>query len=137
MTLNVVELFWLAVGLFLLTNPFNAVPTTGTINTQQLIQMGTHTEKLQHTLQHLPATTGQQLQDEQIAVSELKQSEIQDPDSLEAANPTDPEGKRRREARLHRKSAQINDIDKSLTESPNDNSPNGAPHQGRQVNITV
>lgn len=112
------------------------MPTTGTINTQQLIQMGTHTEKLQHTLQHLPATTGQQLQDEQIAVNESKQVEVQDPDSLEATNPTDPEGKRRREARL-RKSAQDNDIDEFLTKSSNDNPFNGAPHQGRQVNITV
>ena len=121
----------------MLIDYFNIVPTTGTINTQQLIQMGTHTEKLQHTLQHLPATTGQQLQDEQITVNELKQFEIQDPDNLEATNPTDPEGKRRREARLRRKSAQNNDIDESLTESPKDIPPNVAPHQGQQVNITV
>ena len=125
------------VDLFLLTESFNTVPTTGTINTQQLIQMGTHTEKLQHTLQHLPATTGQQLQNEQIALNELKQFEIQDPDNLEAANPTDPEGKRRREARLRRKSAQNNDIDESITESSKNSPPNMATHQGQQVNITV
>ena len=113
------------------------MPTTGTINTQQLIQMGTHTEKLQHTLQHLPSTTGQQLQEEQIAVNESKQIEVQDPENLEATNPTDPEGKRRREARLRRKSAQDDDIHESLTKSPKDNPSNGAPHQGRQVNITV
>ena len=121
----------------MLIDYFNIVPTTGTINTQQLIQMGTHTEKLQHTLQHLPATTGQQLQDEQIVLNELKKYEIQDPDNLEAANPTDPEGKRRRETRLRRKSAQINEIDKSLTEFPNDSPPDVAPYQGQQVNITV
>ena len=62
----------------MLIDYFNIVPTTGTINTQQLIQMGTHTEKLQHTLQHLPATTGQQLQDEQITVNELKQFDMTD-----------------------------------------------------------
>ena len=121
----------------MLIDYFNIVPTTGTINTQQLIQMGTHTEKLQHTLQHLPATTGQQLQDEQIALNDLKKYEIQDPDHLEAANPTDPEGKRRREIRLRRKSAQKNEIDKSLTESLNDSPPDVAPYQGQQVNITV
>ena len=121
----------------MLIDYFNIVPTTGTINTQQLIQMGTHTEKLQHTLQHLPATTGQQLQDEQIVLNELKQYEIQDPDNLEAANPTDPEGKRRRETRLRRKSAQDNDVNESLSESPNDSPPNMATHQGQQVNITV
>ena len=113
------------------------MPTTGTINTQQLLQMGTHTEKLQHTLQHLPVTTAQQLQDEQVAVNELKQIEIQDPDNLEAINPTDPEGKRRREVRLRKQSTQNNDIDKSLTASLKESSPNAAPHQGQQVNITV
>ena len=46
------------------------MPTTGTINTQQLIQMGTHTEKLQQTLQNLPTVTGQQLQEEQIKIKE-------------------------------------------------------------------
>ena len=113
------------------------MPTTGTINTQQIIQMGTHTEKLQHTLQHLPVTTGQQLQDEQIAVNELKQNEIQDPENLEASNPTDPEGKRRREARLRIKLAQDNDIDKSLSDPSTDNLANSASHQGWQVNITI
>ena len=113
------------------------MPTTGTINTQQLIQMGTHTEKLQHTLQHLPATTSQQLQDEQIAINELKLFEIQDPENLEATNPTGPEGKRRREARMRRKSAQNDDIDEPLTELSKDTLPTSAPHQGQQVNITV
>ena len=113
------------------------MPTTGTINTQQLIQMGTHTEKLQHTLQHLPITTGQQLQEEQIAVNEAKQIEIQDPDSTEASNPTNEEGKRRREARFRGKLAKNNDIDESLTESSNDYPRVASPHQGRQVNITV
>ena len=113
------------------------MPTTGTINTQQLIQMGTHTEKLQHTLQHLSTTTGQQLQNEQIVVNESKQFEIQDPDNLEAANPTDPEGKRRREARVRRKPAQNDDIEEPLTELPKDTPPTSAPHQGQQVNITV
>ena len=125
------------VDLFLLTESFNTVPTTGTINTQQLIQMGSHTEKLQHTLQHLPVTTGQQLQEEQIAVNESKQIEIQDPDNIEAANPTDPEGKRRREARIRRKSSLNNDIDISLTVSSKESLAINAPHQGQQVNITV
>ena len=54
------------------------MPTTGTVNTQQVLQMGTLTEKLQHTLQQLPTTTGQQLQDEQVATNELKQIEEKD-----------------------------------------------------------
>ena len=112
------------------------MPTTGTINTQQLIQMGTHTEKLQQTLQQLPSITGQQLQEEQITINETKQIEVQDPDNLEATNPTDSEGKRRREARLRRKSTQ-NDIDKIPTQTSNDSPFNTAPHQGQKVNITI
>ena len=99
--------------------------------------MGTHTEKLQHTLQQLPVTTGQQLQEEQITINESKQIEIQDPDNLEATNPTDSEGKRRREARLRGKSTQNDDIDKTPTQSSSDSAFNAAPHQGQKVNVTV
>ena len=107
-----------------LINLSNIVPTTGTINTQQLIQMGTHTEKLQHTLQHLPVTMSQQLQDEQVAINEAKQTEVQDPDHLEAIDPTGSESKRRREVRLRRKDNQNNDNDKLLTEPPKNFLPN-------------
>ena len=113
------------------------MPITGTINTQQLIQMGTHTEKLQHTLQHLPATTSQQLQDEQIAINELKQTEVQDPDLLEATNPTDSGGKRRREARFRRNDDQNKDNDQFLNEPVKNILPNTGLHQGQQINITV
>ena len=113
------------------------MPTTGTVNTQQILQMGTLTEKLQHTLQHLPATTGQQLQDEQVAISELKQIEIQDPDNIEASSSTNPEGKRRREVRLRNKSIQGNDFEESLPKSTQDNIPKGDLHQGQHVNLTV
>ena len=51
------------------------MPTTGTINTQQILQMGTVAEKLQHTIQHLPLTTTQQVQDDETSVNELKQVE--------------------------------------------------------------
>ena len=113
------------------------MPTTGTVNTQQILQMGTLTEKLQHTLQHLPATTGQQLQDEQVAINELKQIEIQDPDKLEAINPTNSEGKRRREARLRSKPPQNNDMDNSTTKSSIDNLLNSNYFQGQKINITI
>ena len=113
------------------------MPTTGTVNTQQILQMGTLTEKLQHTLQHLPVTTGQQLQDEQVAINELKQIEIQDPENIEAANSTDPEGKRRREIRLRTKSNQDDDSERSLLQSTQDNTLKGDPQQGQRVNLTV
>ena len=113
------------------------MPTTGTINTQQILQMGTIAEKLQQTIQHLPSTTAQQIQDEQVAANELKQVEVQDPDKLEASDPSNPEGKRRREIRLRNKSKQNNDIKKPLSNSPQENLPNVPSHQGQNINLTV
>ena len=113
------------------------MPTTDTINTQQLIQMGAHTEKLQQTLQHLPLTTSQQLQDEQVSKNDLKQIEIQDPDDLESTTPADSDGKRRREARLRRKELQDKDMEKPIIDSSKDNSSNIESQQGQQINIIV
>ena len=79
------------------------MPTTEIVNTQQTLQMGTHAEKLQQTMQQLPSTTAQQIQEEQVAVNELKQIEVQDPEKIEATNSTNPEAKRRREIRLRNK----------------------------------
>ena len=62
------------------------MPITGTANTQQVIQMSAITDKLQHTLQHLPVTSGQQIQDEQIVQNDLKNIEIQDPENIEKAS---------------------------------------------------
>ena len=113
------------------------MPTTGTINTQQILQMGTLTEKLQHTMQHLPSTNAQQIQDEQVTVNELKQVEVQDPEQTEASGPTNPEGKRRREIRLRNKLKQNNELEKPLPNSTQDNVFKGDSHQGQNVNLTV
>ncbi len=113
------------------------MPTTGTINTQQVIQMGTLTEKLQQTLQHLPVTTGQQLQDEQATVNEIKQTEVQDPEESAASNPTHPEGKRRRESRLRKKAAKENESENIHTGSTTDSSSKAVSPQGQHINLTV
>ena len=113
------------------------MPTTGTINTQQILQMGTLTEKLQHTMQHLPSTSAQQIQDEQVTVNELKQVEVQDPEQTEASGPTNPEGKRRREIRLRNKSKQSNAVEKPLSNSTQENLPASVSHQGQNINLTV
>ena len=52
------------------------MPTTEIVNTQQTLQMGTHAEKLQQTMQQLPSPTAQQIQEEQVALNELKQIEV-------------------------------------------------------------
>ena len=97
------------------------MPTTEIVNTQQTLQMGTHAEKLQQTMQQLPSTTAQQIQEEQVAVNELKQIEVQDPEKIEAADSISPEAKRRREIRLRNKSKQNNDLEKPLPNSTQEN----------------
>ena len=109
---------------------------TGTANTQQVIQMGAITDKLQHTLQYLPVITGQQLQDEQIIQNDLKKFEIQEPENIEKASSSNPEGKKRREVRLRIKSIQ-DENDKTIPESGKDSIPPGDPNQGQHINITA
>ena len=113
------------------------MPTTEIVNTQQTLQMGTHAEKLQQTIQQLPSTTAQQIQEEQVAVNELKQIEIQDPDKTEPADSANPEAKRRREIRLLNKSKQNDDLENPLSNSTQDNFVKGDPHQGQNINLTV
>ena len=117
----------------MLINSFNIMPITGTVNTQQVLQMGTLTEKLQQTLQQLPTITSQQLQDEQGKLDELKRAEIQDPENPEAANPTDPEGQRRRQAGIRKKAAQEDES----AEPSKDADINAEPHSGAHVNLRV
>ena len=109
---------------------------TGTVNTQQVIQMGTITEKLQQTLQQLPVTTGQQIQEEQIVQNDLKKIEIQDPENLEKPSSSNPEGKKRREVRLRTKLTQDGN-DEVNPKSVKNNIPKGDPNQGQNINITA
>ena len=48
------------------------MPTTPVVNTQQILQMGSHTEKLQQTLQNLPNVVGQQVDKERELEEKLK-----------------------------------------------------------------
>ena len=109
---------------------------TGTANTQQVIQMSAITDKLQHTLQHLPVTSGQQIQDEQIVQNDLKKFEIQDPENIEKPSSSNPEGKKRREVRIRIKSIQ-DDNDEAIPKIVKDSIPRGDPNQGQHINITA
>ena len=106
-------------------------------NTQQVLQMGTHAEKLQHTMQHLASTSAQQIQDEQVLTNELKRAEIQDPDKAEASDATNSEGKRRRDTRLRNKSKQGNAINNSDQNPSQENFFKDVFPQGQKVNLTV
>ena len=58
------------------------MPTTPPVNTQQVLQMGTHTEKLQHTMQTQPTVVSQQVDKERQLADELKRRQVQDMDQL-------------------------------------------------------
>jgi len=113
------------------------MPTIEIVNTQQTLQMGTHAEKLQQTMQQLPSTTAQQIQEEQVAVNELKHIEVQDPEKIEAADSVTPDAKRRRGIRLRNKSKQNDDFEKALPNSTQENTFKGDSHQGQNINLTV
>ena len=52
------------------------MPTTLPVNTQQVLQMGSHTEKLQHTMQNLPTVVAQQVDKERQLADELKRVQV-------------------------------------------------------------
>ena len=54
------------------------MPSTLPVNMQQVLQMGTYTEKLQHTILTLPNVTAQQEDKKRIQDDELKYTQVQD-----------------------------------------------------------
>ena len=79
------------------------MPTTPQVNTQQVMQMGTHTEKLQHTIQTLPNVTAQQANAEREVTDEMKRREVQDLESAYFIEETDPETGAKKRVRVMRK----------------------------------
>ena len=79
------------------------MPTTPQVNTQQVMQMGTHTEKLQHTIQILPNVTAQQANAEREVKDEMKHTEVQDMESTYFIEETDPETGAKKRVRFLRK----------------------------------
>ncbi len=108
-----------------------AMPTTPQVNTQQVLQMGTHTEKVQQTLQTLPTVTAQQLNKEREVTDELKRAEVQDPETAYFLEETDPETRAKKRVRLLRKSASEKSEEKPDSE---DSTPPEGFHGGK-INI--
>ena len=78
------------------------MPTTLQVNTQQVLQMGTHTEKLQQTIQSLPNVTAQQTNKEREVTDEMKLTEVQDPENAYFIEQTDPETGAKKRVRVLR-----------------------------------
>jgi hypothetical protein len=79
------------------------MPTTPQVNTQQVIQMGTHTEKMQHIIQTLPNVTAQQANAERELTEEMKRTEVQDLENAYFIEQTDPETGAKKRVRVLRK----------------------------------
>jgi hypothetical protein len=79
------------------------MPTTPQVNIQQVMQMGTHTEKLQHTIQALPIVTAQQANAEREVTDEMKRTEVQDLEKAYFIEETDPETGAKKRVRVLRK----------------------------------
>ena len=78
------------------------MPTTPQVNTQQVLQMGTHTEKVQQTIQSLPNVTAQQANTEREVTDEMKRTEVQDPENAYFVEETDPETGAKKRVRVLR-----------------------------------
>ena len=79
------------------------MPTTPQVNTQQVIQMGTHTEKLQHTIQTLPNVTAQQANSDREVTDEMKRKEVQGLENTHFIEKNDSETDTKKRVRVLRK----------------------------------
>ncbi len=72
------------------------MPTVEPVNTQQILQMGSHVEKVQQTIQQLPSTTALQLEEERILMDEAKRTEVPESGDSQESEASNPEGKNRK-----------------------------------------
>ena len=108
------------------------MPTTLQVNTQQVLQMGTHTEKLQQTIQSLPNVTAQQTNKEREVTDEMKLTEVQDPENTYFIEETDPETGAKKRVRILREKI---DAEEEPLEAEEILPPEG--NYGGKINILV
>ena len=106
------------------------MPTTLPVNAQQVLQMGSHTEKLQHTMQYLPTVVAQQVDKERQLADELKRRQVQDMDPAHFLEETDPHTKAKKRVRVRKKNRSNTDDDSLEPPLPED------PYRGK-INIVV
>ncbi|MEK9628466.1 MAG: hypothetical protein VW455_05550 [Nitrospinota bacterium] len=107
------------------------MPTTLQVNTQQVLQMGTHTEKLQQTIQSLPNVTAQQLNKEREVTDELKRTQVQELDNTYFIEETDPKTGAKKRVRVLKKSNEQEEEEKLEAEE----STPPESHHGGKINI--
>ena len=107
------------------------MPTTPPVNTQQVLQMGTHAEKVQQTIQSLSNVTAQQLNKEREVSDELKRTQVQELSNTYFIDEIDPKTGAKKRVRVIKKKKEGQNLEKS---EPNENFPPES-HQGGSINI--
>ena len=96
------------------------MPSTLPVNMQQVLQMGTHTEKLQHTLQALPNVTAQQVDKEREKDDELKRRQVQGINPSYLIEKTDPQTRGKMRVRVRKKNQTVDEDDSPEPPLPED-----------------
>ena len=81
------------------------MPTTPQVNTQQVLQMGTHTEKVQQPTQSIGNVTAQQLDKEREVVDGIKRNQVQETNITYYIEGTDPKTRSKKRVRVKKKQA--------------------------------
>ena len=106
------------------------MPSTLPVNMQQVLQMGTHTEKLQHTLQALPNVSAQQLDKEREQDDELKRRQVQDMNPSYLIEETDTQTRSKKRVRVRKNNQTVDEGDSPEPPLPED------PYRGK-ISIVV
>lgn len=96
------------------------MPSTLPVNMQQVLQLGTHTEKLQHTLQALPNVTAQQLNKEREKDDELKRRQVQGIDPSYLIEETEIKTRGKNRVRVLKNNQAVDKDDSPETPLPED-----------------
>lgn len=104
-------------------------------NIQHIQQMGTATEKLQHSLQNIPHAAGQQHKEERKTSDEIKRTTVQSAEESNLSNTVNKDGTRRK--RGDRKSKNLSAKDPENTPITKGNTPAPENGHGRNINLVV
>ena len=94
------------------------MPTTPQVNTQQVLQMGTHTEKVQQTTQSIGNVTAQQLDKEREGVPEIKRNQVHETNITYFVEETDPKTRSKKRVREQKKRSHHEDENFELEKIP-------------------
>ena len=95
------------------------MPTIEPANTQQVIQMGSHVEKVQQTIQQQQGVLTQQLESENLAADDQKRNQVQETEDAYQADGSnaDEKGKQGR-LRSRAKKKAVAEAEEEIVEEP-------------------